>query len=122
MPDTADESTLHEFGTSSFQFTEPATTAENYDSPRNSQTIQSTSLQHAGRQQRRKTSNKAGPKERQHEHYVTRLLTDKGNRPPLLHDDLDQPALFAFNRDLLAIFNNTLDSDTITTYDLCNER
>lgn len=52
------------------------------------------------------------------------MITDEGNGPPLFNNDidLDQPALSEFDGTLLTTFNAALDSDTMTTCDMCDER
>lgn len=120
------ESTPYQFGTSSFQFTDPATTADKYYSPQTSQATQPTlsqptPSQHVPRR-RRKSSNKAGTKDREYKHCITRLLTDEGNSLPLEADDLEQLALSEFDNTLLIDFNNALDLDTMSIYDICNKR
>lgn len=70
------------------------------------------------------TSARVSIVQRDYEQYITRLLTNDSNRPLLLNDDsdLDQPVLSEFDNILLKNFNNALDSDTISIYDLYNER
>lgn len=51
------------------------------------------------------------------------MLTDEGNGPPLFtNGDLNQPALLAFDSNILDDFNDALDSDIITTCYLYNKR
>lgn len=72
---------------------------------------------------KRKVSTRASQKEREHYDYITRLLTKEGNSLPLFtNSDLDQPALLEFDNALFNNFNNTIDSDSFTTYDIYNKR
>lgn len=72
---------------------------------------------------KRKVSARAGQKEREHYDYITRLLTKEGNGLPLFtNSDLNQPALLEFDNALFNNFNNTVDSDLFTTYDIYNKQ